>query len=155
MVTRLHKITLSVLLAGSAALLIAAPAEANRGGTTTTTTGYVPPPPVILQDQIPAPSIDAPAVTPTVVPVDLPADPNAGLAGGGQQLAPAPGDDNVLGDTETNAKAEPQSGGFVGGILSRTGSESLPLARAGVGALALGLGLVILARRRRAEAASA
>lgn len=159
--TKLRKAAVSVLLAGTAALVLAPPAEANRGnGTTTTTTepGYVPtygqnPHPVVPDEPNPYAN---PEVTP-VVPVDLPADanPGAGLAGGGDRLAPAPTDapaDNtqVLDKTESR----PQENGFMGGILSRTGAETLPLVRAGVGALALGLGLVILARRRRIDAAS-
>jgi hypothetical protein len=41
-----------------------------------------------------------------------------------------------------------------GGILSRTGAETMPLVRAGLAALTLGLGLVMMARRRRREAIS-
>jgi hypothetical protein len=157
--TKLCKAAVSVLLAGTAALLVAPPAEANRGGGTTTTTtepGYVPaygqnPNPVVA---VPDPYAN-PEVAPTVVPVDLPAvtDPGAGLAGDGDRLNPAPSDapaavPQVLDRTESR----PVEDGFMGGILSRTGAETLPLARAGLGALALGLGLVILARRRRVEA---
>jgi hypothetical protein len=157
--TKLRKVTLSVLLAGSAAVLLAPPAEANRGNGTTTTTepSYVPPygqtQPELPDEDPYADPVDNP-VEPTVVPVDLPAvtDPNAGLAGGGEPLGPvSPSTDDVLGGTDTASK----EGGFLGGVLSRTGAESLPLARAGVGALVLGAGLVILSRRRRADAASA
>jgi len=158
---KLRKVTIAALLAGSAALLVAPPAEANRGTGTTTTTepSYVP-----AYGQNPHPEIPdepnpyASPVEPTVVPTDLPADTdtNAGPAGGGDRLAPAPADGStVQNETENRPEAAPAKTGGIGGILSRTGAETLPLARAGLGALALGLGLVILARRRRADAASA
>jgi len=158
--TKLRKMTLAVLLAGSAAMLMAPPAEANRGNGTTTTTepGYVPPyggtQPELPDEPNP---YENPVVAPTVVPVDLPAvtDPNAGLAGEGDPLGPAPSDaPTVVGGSET--RPEPaEDGGVIGGILSRTGAETLPLARAGLAVLALGIGLVLLARRRRVDAASA
>jgi hypothetical protein len=160
--TKLRKMTLGVLLAGSAAVLMAPPAEANRGNGTTTTTepSYVPPygqnPHPELPDE-PDPYAN-PVVAPTVVPVDLPAvtDPNAGLAGDGDRLGPAPSDTPTVQDgSDTRPDAPAKDGGFMGGILSRTGAETLPLARAGVGVLALGIGLVVLARRRRVDAASA
>lgn len=164
--TKLRKTTLAVLLAGLAAVLLAPPAEANRGTPTTTTTqpGYVPPPqygqnphPVIPDEPDPYAN---PVVAPTtVVPVDLPAvtDPGAGLAGGGDRLGPAPIDGAAVLDQSDTRPEPPASGGggFVGGILSRTGAETLPLARAGLAALALGIGLIVLARRRRVDAASA
>ena len=165
MTHKLRKVTLAIVFAGLAGAFAAPPAQANRGGTPTTTTtepSYVPPPQYGQNPHpevdIPDPYGDSPAIQPTVVPVDLPAvtDPGTGLAGGGEPLAPAPDGSAVLGSTETRpepASPEP-AGGFMGGILSRTGSEALPLARAGVAALALGLGLVILARRRRVETAS-
>ena len=157
--TKLRKMTLAVLLAGSAAVFVASPAEANRGTGTTTTTepSYVPPygqNPEMPDEPDPyANPIDTPDVTPTVVPVDLPAitDPSAGLAGGGEPLGPVSPKDDVLGGSETGPS---EDGGFFGGVLSRTGAETLPLARAGLGAVALGLGLIILARRRRADAAA-
>ena len=160
----LRKMTISALLAGLAAVLVAPPAEANRGvpttTTTTTTTGYVPPPQyggiTELPDQDPYGG--APTVEPTVVPVDLPAqtDPGLGQAGGGEPLGPAPVTNDVLAGTDTRPPVEaPNNDGFFGGVLSRTGAETLPLARAGVAALALGIGLVALARRRRIDGASA
>jgi len=160
--TKLRKLTVAALLAGLAAIVAAAPAEANRGNGTTTTTepAYVP-----SYGQNPHPEIPAepdpygnPVVAPNVVPTDLPAvtDPNAGLAGGGDRLGPAPSDGStVLDESKTRSAAPPKDGGFVGGILSRTGAETLPLARAGLAVLALGIGLLVLARRRRAAAASA
>jgi hypothetical protein len=158
--TKLRRMTLAVLVAGSAAVLLAPPAEANRGNGTTTTTepGYVPPygqnPLPELPDENPYENpVDNP-VEPTVVPVELPAvtDPNAGLAGEGDRLGPAPGDT----PTADGSKATPaDDGGVIDGLLSRTGAETLPLARAGVAVLALGIGLVVLARRRRVGAASA
>jgi hypothetical protein len=156
MSNKAHKLVVSTLLAGLAAVLLAPPAEANRGinpTTTTTTTepSYVPPP---QYGQNPHPEVGpeeqpydgSPVEAPTVVPVDLPTvtDPGAGLAGGGDPLGDAP--------TRTD---RPQDGGFLGGVLSRTGAETMPLARAGLAALALGVGLVVLARRRRVDAASA
>jgi hypothetical protein len=160
--TKLRKVTLSVLLAGSAAGWLAPPAEANRGNNPSTTTtaepGYVPPP---QYGQNPHPEVgpeehpyDGNPLAPTVVPVDLPAvtDPGAGPQGGGDPLgpvAPVPGSDS-------RPKVEaPSNDGFLGGVLSRTGAETVPLARAGLAALALGVGLVVLARRRRAGVASA
>lgn len=163
--TKLRKMTLVALIAGSAAVLMAPPAEANRGNGTTTTTepSYVPP--YGENSELPdepdpyANPGDNPVVAPTVVPVDLPAvtDPDAGLAGEGDRLGPAPGDAPTVQDgSESRPEAAPANdGGFIGGILSRTGAETLPLARAGLAVLALGLGLVVLARRRRVEAASA
>jgi hypothetical protein len=158
--TKLRKMTLAVLVAGSAAVLVAPPAGANRGnGTTTTTTqpGYVPPygqtQPQLPDEPNP---YDNPGVAPTVVPVELPAvDPNAGLAGEGDPLGPFPNAPTVLDGSETRPQAPAESGGFMGGILSRTGAETLPLARAGVAVLALGIGLVVLARRRRVDPAPA
>jgi len=157
----LRKLTISALLAGLAAVLVAPPAEANRGvPTTTTTSGYVPPPQyggiVELPDE--NPYAGAPTVAPTVVPVDLPAqtDPGLGQAGGGEPLGPAPVTNDVLAGTDTRPAVEaPKNDGFFGGVLSRTGAETLPLARAGVAAIALGIGLVALARRRRIDGASA
>ena len=166
---KLRKLTLAVLLAGSAALLVAAPAEASREPkpTTTTTTepSYVPPPkygqnphPVLPEEQNPY----APA--PAVVPVALPqvttdtgaptANPGDQNAGDNSGRGVAPGE-NVLGDKE-NRSAAPSNGGstFVGGLLSRTGANTLPLVRAGLAAMALGAGLLILARRRRSGTAS-
>ena len=159
---KLRKMILPVLLAGLAAVVSAPPAEANRGTTTTTRPDYVPPPQYgqnpnpVLPDE-PNPYAN-PVITPTVVPVDLPAvtDPGAGQAGDGNPLAPAPTDGTtVLDRSETRPGPQPADDeGFMGGILSRTGAETLPLARAGMAALALGLGLVVLARRRRADTAS-
>jgi hypothetical protein len=162
---KLRKLTLSVVLAGLAAVLLAAPADASREPhptTTTTEPAYVPPP---KYGQNPHPELPAepdpyagsPGVAPTVVPVDLPAvgtDPGAGLAGGGLPLDQAP--TAVLGTTDTRpeVKAPSKDSGAIGGVLSRTGAETLPLVRAGLAALALGAGRIVLARRRRADAAS-
>lgn len=163
--TKLRKVVLSVLIAGVAAVVVAPPAEANRGnGTTTTTTtepSYVPPygQPTDLPDE-PDPYAN-PVVAPTVVPVDLPAatDPNAGLAGGGSPLGPAPVSDDGQGGSESAPTPAPvaaeEHDGFMGGVLSRTGAETLPLARAGLAVTVLGLGLVTLARRRRVDGAAA
>jgi hypothetical protein len=84
--------------------------------------------------------------------VDSPGDQAGDNSGRG--LAPG---ENVLGDTETAPSAAPapaNSGGFMGGVLSRTGANTLPLLRAGLAAFVLGLGLVVLSRRRRAGADS-
>lgn len=162
MSAKLRNLTLSLLVAGLASAVLAPAAEANRGngGSTTTTTrsGYVPPygQPTDLPDE-PDPYAN-PVVAPTVVPVDLPAvvDPGVGQAGDGYPLAPAPMTDSVLPVSETRPPVQaPSDDGSFNGILSRTGAESLPLARAGVASLALGIGLVVLARRRRVDAASA
>lgn len=157
MATKARKATLSVLLAGAAAVLVAPPAEANRGtgGSTTTTTqpGYVPPygQPTDLPDE--ENPYANPEVAPTVVSVDLPAvvDPGLGDAGDGNPLAPAPTTDNALPESGTRPDVQAPPDERFGGILSRTGAESLPMARAGVAALALGIGLVVLTRRRRSE----
>lgn len=156
--TKLRKMTAAAILAGSGALLVAPPAEANRGTTTTTEPGYVPSygqnphPEVPVEPEVYAP-VDNPVAP--VVPVELPAvsEPTAGLAGGGDRLAPSPSDTPAVVEGSDSAPANGE--GFVGGILSRTGAETLPLARAGLGILALGVGLVVLARRRRVDAASA
>jgi hypothetical protein len=164
---KLRKLTLSVLLGGLAAVLLAPAAGASREPhptTTTTEPSYVPkygqnPHPELPPE--PDPYAGSPGVAPTVVPVDLPAvgtDPGAGLAGGGQPLNAAPSTDtNVLGRTDTRpeVKAPAKEGGALGGVLSRTGANTMPLVRVGLAALALGAGLVMLARRRRTDGASA
>ena len=154
---KLRKLTIAVLLAGSAAVLVAAPAEASREPkpTTTTTTepSYVPPPKYgqnphpVLPDE-PNPYAGAPQVVPVVLPqvTTNPGDQNAG-DNSGRGVAPG---DNVLGETQDRPAAPANGGGFIGGVLSRTGANTLPLVRAGLAALALGAGLLILARRRRA-----
>ena len=165
---KIGKAAASVLLAGLAAVLVAAPAGANRGNppptTTTTEPAYVPPP---KYGQNPTPELPDdpyanPVSAPTVVSVDLPAvtDPDGGPAGGGDRLGPTPTDapaDNatVLAGSESRPKAPTDGGGFMGGVLSRTGAETLPLARAGLAALALGLGLVALARSHGSRRVSA
>ena len=163
---KFRKLTLSALAAGLAVVLVAPAAEANRGIPTTTTTepGYVPPP---QYGQNPHPGLPDepdpyanPEVAPTVVPVDLPntvTDPGAGSSGDTQPLAPAPTESTVVGETNTapSTEAPANKEGVFGGILSRTGADTLPLARAGLAALTLGLGLVILARRRRVDIGSA
>ena len=159
---KFHKLVASTLLAGVAALLLAPSAEANRGGpsptTTTTEPSYVPPQygqnpnPVVVPENPYAP-VDAPPIVPVEVGgLPVVADPGAGDAGDGDRLAPAP-TDSVLAGEVTRPKVDAPSNG--GGILSRTGAETMPLARAGLAALALGAGLVILARRRRSEVISA
>jgi hypothetical protein len=166
---KLRKLTIAVLLAGSAAVLAAAPAGAMREpkptSTTTTEPSYVPPP---KYGQDPHPVLPAEpdpyaGATPPVVPVVLPqviTDPGVPAPNPGDQNAgdnsgrgTAPGD-KVLGENQ-NRSAAPSNGGgagFIGGVLTRTGANTLPLVRAGLAALALGAGLLILARRRRAGA---
>ncbi|MDQ1493030.1 MAG: hypothetical protein QOJ23_5544, partial [Actinomycetota bacterium] len=142
------------------------PAEASREPhptTTTTEPSYVPPPtygqnPHPELPPEPNPYVGSPVVAPTIVPVDLPVvgtNPGAVLAGGGTPLDEAP--TAVLGtsDTRPEVKAPAKGGGSLGGVLSRTGAETMPLVRAGLAALALGAGFIMLARRRRADAASA
>ena len=168
---KLRKLTLAVLLAGSAAVLVAAPAGAMREPKPTTTStepSYVPPP---KYGQNPHPDLPAEpdpyaGATPPVVPVVLPqliTDPGAPAPNPGDQNAGdnsgrgvAPGD-KVQGESQTRPAAPaPSNGGSgIGGVLSRTGANTLPLVRAGLAALALGIGLVVLARRRRTGAASA
>lgn len=168
MVDKLRKLTMAMLLAGSAAVLVAAPAGAMREPKPTTTTtsqpGYVPPPKYgqnphpVLPDE-PNPYAGAPQVVPVVLPQvttnpgdSSPGDQNAGDNSGRGQ---APGD-SVLGQTDTKpASPSNAGGGFIGGVLSRTGANTLPLVRAGLAALTVGAGLLILARRRRAGARSA
>src|SRR5207248_10205246 len=115
---KLRKLTIAVLLAGSAAVLVAAPAEASREPkpTTTTTTepSYVPPPkygqnphPVLPEEQnpyAPAPGLVVPVVLPqqpvdTGAPAANPGDQNAG-DNSGRGVAPG---GNVLGDNENRA----------------------------------------------------
>lgn len=152
--------------------------------TTTTTVGYVPPR-EYGQDPFPDGEVhnphddNLPGVTPTTVPVvlgEVVTDPGAGPSGGGETLGPTTDGTPtavpvVLGEVITDPGADPSGGGSVGvselvarhevedpsrgGVLSRTGSETMPLVRAGLAALALGGGLVVLGRRRRADVASA
>ena len=159
--TNLRKLIFAVCVAGLSAVFMASPAQANRGNGTTTTTepSYVPPYGQNAHPELPdEPNPYAnPVGAPTVVPVDLPAvtDPNAGLAGGGDRLGPAPSDAPTVQDaSDTRPDAPGKDGGPIGGILSRTGAETLPLARAGLASFALGIGLVVLARRRRVDTAS-
>src|ERR1051326_588113 len=136
MVEKLRRLTIAVVLTGSAARLVAAPAGASREPkpTTTTTTqpGYVPPPkygqtphPVLPEEQNPY----APA--PQVVPVVLPqVTTNPGVSPGDQNAGDnsgrgtAPGD-HVLGETNTNSAGPSNHGGVLGGVLSRTGANTL------------------------------
>ena len=169
---KFRKLTLAVLVAGSAAVLFAAPAGAMREpkptSTTTTEPSYVPPP---KYGQNPHPDLPPEpdpyaGATPPVVPVVLPqvtTDPGVPAPSPGDQNAGnnsgrgvAPGD-TVLGETATRQAPAPSNGGggFIGGVLSRTGANTLPLVRAGLAALALGAGLLVLARRRRSGGASA
>jgi hypothetical protein len=166
---KLRKLTIALLLAGSAAVLVAAPAEASREPkpTTTTTTepSYVPPPkygqnphPVLPEEQnpyAPGPSAVVPVVLPQQpgdagAPAANPGDQNAG-DNSGRGVAPG---EKVLGENQTRSAA-PSNDAGIGGLLSRTGANTLPLIRAGLAAMALGAGLLILARRRRSGAASA
>jgi hypothetical protein len=153
---KLHKLIASTLLAGVAAVLLAPSAEARREPTPTTTTtepSYVPP--QYGQNPHPGPGPEtnpyAPGDTPVIVPVELSGalpvvtDPGAGDAGDGGRLAPAP-TDSVLAGEATRPRVDAPS--KHSGLLSRTGAETMPLARAGLAALALGAGLVVLARRR-------
>jgi|SRR5581483_11640308 len=166
---KLRRLTIAVLLAGSAAVLVAAPAEASREPkpTTTTTTepSYVPPPkygqnphPVLPEEQNPyAPAPVVPVVLPQLPPDGGSIAPNPGdqNAGDNSGRGVAPGE-TVLGQHEDRAAAPSNGGaGFVGGLLSRTGANTLPLVRAGLAALALGAGLIVIARRRRAGTPSA
>lgn len=163
---KLRKAVVSVLVAGSAIAIWAPSADARRNVPTTTTTtepNYVPPPqygqnPYPQLPAEPDPYAGETTTLPTVVTVDLPAvtDPGAGLAGDGTPLGPVAGTDEVLEDSDSRPEAEPaKGGGFFPGALSRTGAETMPLARAGLAAIALGLGFVVLARRRRVDTASA
>jgi len=165
MVEKLRRLTIAVVLTGSAALLVAAPAGASREPkpTTTTTTqpGYVPPPKYgqnphpVLPDE-PNPYAGAPQVVPVVLPQVTtnpgvsPGDQNAG-DNSGRGVAPG---DNVLGETTSKPAAPSNHAGVLGGVLSRTGANTLPLVRAGLATLALGAGLLILARRRKARAST-
>lgn len=162
---KLRKLMLSTLVAGLAALPLASPAGAERRNPTTTTTEpqYVPP----VEEPYDGGSDDDPFVSPfedpsedpsedgvTLVEVltDLGADP----AGGGGTGRPAPGDVPAIepvGLPQTGS-SPPVEDPKRGGVLSDTGSETLPLVRAGLAALALGGGLVVLSRRRRAGVAS-
>src|SRR5881296_2876870 len=141
---KLRKLTIAVLLAGSAAVLIAAPAEASREPTPTSSTtepSYVPPP---KYGQDPHPVLPAEpdpyaGATPPVVPVVLPqvtidpgvpALPGSQDAGDNSGRGVAPGD-TVLGETDNRrpVPAPTNGAGFIGGILSRTGANTLPLVR--------------------------
>ena len=58
----------------------------------------------------------------------------------------------VLGEVLTQPEAAPPA---KGGILSRTGAETMPLMRDGLAILALGAGLMAVARRRRSAVVTA
>jgi hypothetical protein len=164
---KLRKLTIAAVLAGSTAVLVATPAWAEREPkpTTTTTTqpSYVPPPKYGQNPHPVLPDEPNPYAPVQVVPVVLPqvtTNPGTGTSPGDQNAGDnsgrgvAPGE-NVLGETQDRSAAPSNGGGFMGGVLSRTGANTLPLVRAGLAALALGGGLLILARRRRAGAPSA
>lgn len=152
--TKLHKVMFSALLAASVAVMMPTAAHAARG---VPGSGYVPPPTYGQNPDTEPLENPYEPVAPTEVPVDLPGvtDPGAGLAGGGDPLAEAPNvapttDSDVLGGSNTPPVVESPSGeGVFGGVLSRTGAETMPLARAGLAALTLGAGMVMLGRRRR------
>jgi hypothetical protein len=164
--TKLRTAILSTLLAGLAAtaVLVAPVAEARRGPTTTTTTvpSYVPP----IENPYDDPSEDftfeSPFEDPSQDPLDdsdtlggVLTDPSADPAGSGDVARPAPGDTPAIEPVSlpvsgTHPGAEDRSRG---GILSRTGAETMPLVRAGLAAVALGGGLGVLGRRRRAGVA--
>ena len=160
--TKLHKVMVSAVFVGLAAVVLAPSAEANRGAPPTTTTtepSYVPPP---QYGQNPHPEVEpepepyAPVDTPTTVPVDLggvapvAADPGAGLAGEGDRLGPAPKDTPSDATAVLPETATPDVVAKRGGVFAVTGAETKPLVRTGLAVLALGLGLVILGRGRRA-----
>lgn len=165
----LRHIVLALVLAGSAAVL-AAPAEARRSTGTTATTkpepGYVP--------------AGNPGSSPTTIPVDFP-DGGPFFPPGGSGFpqfgppvgpAPRPGDGAprapvpdapyeplpLLGEPSAGSRdpagqpdEQPLRRRNLEDLLSRTGAETTPLARAGLAALALGGGLIVLGRRRRAD----
>lgn len=166
---KLRRIALSAtLLAGLAAMLLAPPAEAKRDTTTTTEPQYVPP----IEEPYDGGSDDDPFESPFEDPVEDPVedpaedgedvggvviDPGADPAGGGETARPAPGEAPAI-----QPVSLPQSGASPaledqsrGGILSKTGAETLALVRAGLAALALGGGLILLGRRRRGGVPSA
>ena len=158
---KVRKILLSTLLGALAAGLVATPAVAQRD-----TPDYVPP----QYDDDPGdpgfefqPPFEDPDVAPKVVPVVFPevfsevvTDPGAGPSGGGETGQSAPATDPAAMSDGTAAPEAQSAGGSVrGGILSRTGSEAMPLVRVGLAAIALGGGLVFLGRRRRAGVISA
>lgn len=160
---KLHRLFVSALLAGSVAVLLAPAAEANRGnGGGGDGGGYVPAPnPGTPPQNIPVNLPQVPNVT-EVGDTGAIADPGSGSPDQGGVSVDDPAaqsgvDSDVLGNQDTRPDPEPaaEETGVFGGILSRTGAETLPLARAGLAALTLGTGLVLLARRRRVDAASA
>jgi hypothetical protein len=153
--TKLHKVIFSALLAASVAVIMPSPAHANRGNGGG---GYVPP--------------TNPGTPPVNVQVDLPGEPTVPLVDGsgnggdpGAETAPevkgisvdSPVVDSGAPATQgtTSDPAPANDGGVFGGVLSRTGAETMPLARAGLAAITLGLGLVMLSRRQRQAAAAA
>lgn len=157
---KLRKIVLSTLLAGLAAVVLAPSAEARRPEPPPTEPSYVPPPTYGEDPELdpdPSPFENNPVNT-TVLPVTLVADPGAGDQGSGEKASPVPDPTPTIapvvigGELATNPEAvDPTRGG----ILSRTGAETMPLARAGLAALSLGGGFVVLGRRRRRDTASA
>lgn len=163
---KLHRVIFSTLLAASVGLAMAPAAQASRGnggGGGGGGGGYVPAvnpagPPVVIQVDLPDTPVD-PQLSDTGAITDPGASPEA--IGDDPTVDPAIGSD-VLGNQTTRAEPEvaeiadlAEESGVFGGVLSRTGSEAMPLARAGLAAITLGLGFIMLGHRRRQAAASA
>jgi hypothetical protein len=154
----------SGIVAGLLALLTAAPpAEADRGNTTTTTEpDYVPPqdtgnPPVVIPVDLDDEEEDDEVETdPAGTGVDVSpgieeADPAVQVGGAGDTTGGAPAADPSSADQNPAAVERPRGGG----ILSKTGADSMALVRTGLAAVALGAGFVLLGRRRRAAGSAA
>jgi hypothetical protein len=153
----------SGIVAGLLALLTAAPpAEADRGNTTTTTEPeYVPQgsgnPPVTIPVDLEEEEEDGedPETDPSGTGVDVSPgteeNPAVQIGGAGDTTGGAPAADPSSADQNPSAVERPRGGG----ILSKTGADSLALVRTGLAAVALGAGLVLLGRRRRAAGSAA
>ncbi|HYH52013.1 MAG TPA: hypothetical protein VEG38_20905 [Acidimicrobiia bacterium] len=162
--TKVCRMVASTLLAGLAFVAAAPAADARRNSPPNE---YVPAP-EYGEDPGVGPEEDpyANPVAPTVVTVVLPevvtdtvvTEIEVGLAGDGERAAPAPEasspESSVLSENlERQDETHPATGSAApAGLLSRTGAESMALARAGLAAVALGAGLVLVSRRRRQAA---
>jgi hypothetical protein len=172
----------AVLVAGVAGALAASPVEARRSQEPSTTSstkrppGYVPaatpgaPPTTITVDFSDGPDDDhafpggpdndhafpRPPIGPRPTSGAPPADPPwiDGERVPRQSDSTSPPEEPVTGP-EREQRTEPRSDRApLGGILSRTGAQTMPLVRTGFATLALGGGLVILTRRRRQDGAT-
>jgi hypothetical protein len=172
----LRRVAVMLLFAGSVAVLAAPPSAARRAEPPTTVTTKAPQPTTTTRPPLYVPA-DTPDSPPTTVHVVFPGRPDRD----GEPLpasppfAPLPSptpfsppdvsDEPLPRPTQPGARPEvvepvdrsepapPRRLPF-GDILTRTGAETMPLARVGLAAVALGAGLLFMSRRRRKQVAA-